>query len=366
MKRILLCAAWIGLTVGLYAGSLLLESYWNLINWLPKADLTSICLLAWLAALTVGNWFLARAARDPITRSLALLLCVALVSVGVHALGAEPLSQGLFGRSSQSPPWYRAGRLLILSLPLVFCVGAAWIWPCPCAGQNYNSRMKHAGKARQAGLKLMILSLVIVVCIVAVWSYLAGHVVTVAAYALGGIWMLFLAFCLNFFRDPEARVPADEKAFVSPAHGTVDVIDEVTENVVMGGKCRRISVFLSVFNVHIQNAPVTGRIRLVRHTPGKFVNAMRSDCGECNENVLIGIDSAEVSGERVGVKLIAGLIARRIVPWIAEGDTTARGERISLIQFGSRVDLYLPGSVKVQVKLGQKVVGGETIMATRS
>jgi phosphatidylserine decarboxylase len=366
MKRIFLCASWIGLSVGLYAGLLLVESYWNLFNWVPKLDLASFALLGTLAGLLTGIWLLARAARDRVTRSAALLVGLGLAAVGLHALGSEPLSEGLLGRTLASPTWYRAGRLLLLTLPLLFWTWSSWICPCPCAGQNYNGAMKHAGKARQAGLKLMVLSLTIVICVVAVWSYLAGRMVTPVALVLGVTWLLFLVFCLNFFRDPEATVPAESRAFVSPGHGTVDVIDEVTEKVFMGEKCRRISIFLSVFNVHIQNSPVSGRIRLLRHTSGKFVNAMRSDCGECNENVLIGIESTEAAGERVAVKLIAGLIARRIVPWIAEGETIAKSERISLIQFGSRVDLYLPSSVSVQVKLGQKVVGGETIMATRN
>jgi phosphatidylserine decarboxylase len=225
--------------------------------------------------------------------------------------------------------------------------------------------MKHAGKARLAGLKLIIYSLVIVLVVIAGWSYLAGTVLTAAVLVLGLIWLAFVGFCLNFFRDPEAQVPPDVATFVSPAHGTVDVIDETTEKTFMGGPCRRISVFLSVFDVHIQNAPVTGRVAYLKHCPGQFLNAMRTDCGDFNENVLISFDSNDKPGERVGVRLIAGLIARRIVPWLGQGEQVAKGERISLIQFGSRVDLYLPLDVQVKVGLGDKVKGGETVMATR-
>jgi phosphatidylserine decarboxylase len=223
--------------------------------------------------------------------------------------------------------------------------------------------MKHAGRARQAGLRIIVMSLVMVVAIVAVWSWLAGKVMTGAAWGLGGVWFLFLIFSLSFFRDPEPEVPAGDGVVVSPAHGTVDVIDETNEETFMGGRCRRVSVFLSVFDVHIQNAPVSGQVRYLKHRPGQFGNAMRRDCGSYNENVLIGIETKDLGGARVGVRLIAGLLARRIVPWVTEGEMVLKGERTSLIQFGSRVDLYLPLTTRIQVKLGEKVKGGESVIA---
>ena len=97
-----------------------------------------------------------------------------------------------------------------------------------------------------------------------------------------------------------------------------------------------------MFDVHVQNAPVTGRVAFFKHSPGQYLNAMRADCAKFNENVLIGIEAGEPRATKIGVRLIAGLIARRIVPWIAQNDLVQRGERISLIQFGSRVDVYLP------------------------
>ena len=221
--------------------------------------------------------------------------------------------------------------------------------------------MKHAGKARQAGLKIIVLSLIIVSAVIGIWSFLAGELLTAALIGLGALWLIFAVFSWSFFRDPEATVPAESRAVVSPAHGTVDVIDEVEEKSFIGERCRRVSIFLSVFDVHVQNAPVAGRVALLKHCPGKFVNAMRSDCGSYNENVLVGI---EADGGRIGVRLIAGLLARRIVPWVTEGDALAKGERISLIQFGSRVDLYLPWSATIRVTIGQKVKGGETIVAS--
>jgi phosphatidylserine decarboxylase len=132
----------------------------------------------------------------------------------------------------------------------------------------------------------------------------------------------------------------------------------------MGGECRRISIFLSVFDVHVQNAPVTGRIAYFNHMPGEYLNAMSADSAKFNENVLIGIEAVEPRDEKIGVRLIAGLIARRIVPWVSQNDAVQRGERISLIQFGSRVDVYLSQRAKIKVQLGQKVIGGETVIAS--
>lgn len=228
--------------------------------------------------------------------------------------------------------------------------------------------MKHAGKARQAGLRLIGWTLVMLALLLVggVLATIVGSIVAAVATTLIVVWALFAVFTLNFFRDPDPRVPSDPNVFVAPAHGKVDLIDETTEEEFMGGRCRRISIFLSVFDVHVQNAPVSGKVLYFRHCPGKFLNAMRTECSSQNENVLVGFESADAPGERVGVRLIAGLLARRIVPWVAVNDTVERGERISLIQFGSRVDLYLPPNVTLRVKLGDRVKGGETIVAARA
>ena len=186
--------------------------------------------------------------------------------------------------------------------------------------------MKHSGKAAQAGLRIIGWSGVAVVSILAI-AFLAKYI---GAFVLGLsgvlmlIWALFAVFTFYFFRDPEANTPAGKNLVVSPGHGTVDVIDTTIENDFMGGKCQRVSIFLSVFNVHVQNAPVTGRIAYFRHKYGQYLNAMRADCADFNENVLMGIEAIEPRGEKVGVRLIAGLIARRIVPWVAENDPVIR------------------------------------------
>jgi len=226
--------------------------------------------------------------------------------------------------------------------------------------------VKHSGKAVLAGLKLIAIALIGVIVLLVV-SWLAAHVGAFIVEFYGVLfclWILFALFTLYFFRDPDPLTPTGANLVVSPAHGKVDVIDTVAEKDFMGGECKRISIFLSIFDVHVQNAPVTGRIAFVKHTPGQYLSATRSDCAECNENVFVGIESVEPRGEKIALRLIAGLIARRIVPWISENDAVQRGERISLIQFGSRVEVYLPMRAKIKVPLGQKVAGGETVLAS--
>jgi phosphatidylserine decarboxylase len=191
-----------------------------------------------------------------------------------------------------------------------------------------------------------------------------GTLVLEIGWVFGVLWVLFVIFTFYFFRDPDPLPPAGPGLVIAPGHGKVDTIDTTTEAEFMGGECRRISIFLSVFDVHVQNAPVTGRVAFFKHTPGQYLNAMRADCAQFNENVLIGIESVDPRETKVGVRLIAGLIARRIVPFIAQNDPILRGERISLIQFGSRVDVYLPMNTKVKVQLGDRVEGGLTVLAS--
>jgi phosphatidylserine decarboxylase len=175
--------------------------------------------------------------------------------------------------------------------------------------------------------------------------------------------LVFALFTLWFFRDPNPKVPSEPGVVVAPGHGKLDVIDELEEMTVMGGRCRRLSIFLSVFDIHVQQAPVSGTVTLVKHNPGQFLNALKTESATHNENVLIGLRTTGAGNPMVGVRLLAGLIARRILPWLAPGETVARGERISLIQFGSRVDLYLPLSAEITVQVGQRVRGGETVVA---
>ena len=226
--------------------------------------------------------------------------------------------------------------------------------------------MKHSGKAAIAALKLTALGLfaVIVLLVVAFLARFIGGYIVEYYGALFLLWILFSLFTFYFFRDPDPMTPTGANLVIAPAHGKVDVIDTVAENEFMGGECKRISIFLSIFDVHVQKAPLTGRVAYFKHLPGQFLSATRSDCAQFNENVLVGIDSFEPRGEKIALRLIAGLIARRIVPWIAANDPIQRGDRISLIQFGSRVEVYLPMRAQIKVPLGQRVVGGETVLAS--
>ena len=206
-----------------------------------------------------------------------------------------------------------------------------------------------------AGVLLLLLAAL-------VGKYL-GTLVLEIGWVFGVLWVLFVLFTFYFFRDPDPLPPTAPGLVIAPGHGKVDTIDTMREDEFMGGQCRRISIFLSVFDVHVQNAPVTGRIAFFKHTPGQYLNAMRADSALFNENVLLGFESVDPHGAKVGVRLIAGLIARRIVPFVAQNDPVLRGERISLIQFGSRVEVYLPMNTKVKVQLGDRVTGGLTVLA---
>jgi phosphatidylserine decarboxylase len=225
--------------------------------------------------------------------------------------------------------------------------------------------VKHSGKAALAAMKMIGWSgaAVVVLLVVAFLAKIIGAFVLGLAGVLVVLWVLLAVFTFYFFRDPDPMTPAGPNLVIAPGHGKVDAIDTTTEPDFMGGECQRVSIFLSVFDVHVQNAPVTGRVAFFKHTPGLYLNAMKTDSARFNENVLIGLDAIEPRGEKIGVRLIAGLIARRIVPWVQENDAVQRGERISLIQFGSRVDVYLPKHAKIKIKLGDKVVGGQTVIA---
>jgi phosphatidylserine decarboxylase len=181
-----------------------------------------------------------------------------------------------------------------------------------------------------------------------------------------GAWVavLALAYVAYFFRDPPRVTPLREGLIVAAADGRVSSIERVRppRELGLGDEPRiRISIFLSVFDVHIQRAPVAGRIVRSVYTPGTFLNAALDKASEENERRALVISTP--TGVDVGVVQIAGLIARRIVTFAQEGDSIGIGERFGLIRFGSRVDLYLPPEHGALVAVGQRAVGGETIMA---
>ncbi len=169
-------------------------------------------------------------------------------------------------------------------------------------------------------------------------------------------WLL-AAFCLWFFRDPERVVPDTPGAIVSPGDGRVTDIAKI---VVDGAERLRISIFLNVFNVHVNRSPIGGRIGGVRYQKGKFLNAMAAHSAEENEQNIVTVEG---EGQTVVFKQIAGLIARRIVFYKKVGERVARGERVGLIKFGSRVDVVMEPSVQAAVKVGDHVKGASTILA---
>lgn len=181
--------------------------------------------------------------------------------------------------------------------------------------------------------------------------------------ALAGIALVLLIAALLFFRDPERRIPDDPGAIVSPADGKVVEIIRAHEEEFLKSDAVRVSVFLSVFDVHVQRAPVEGEIRFVHRRRGGHLDARDPRSGEANESRTIGIQAPD--GFRVVVRQIGGKIARRIVGWEERGAALARGQRIGMIRFGSRVELYLPPETEVTVKMGQHIEGGETIIARR-
>lgn len=175
--------------------------------------------------------------------------------------------------------------------------------------------------------------------------------------------VVLLAFTISFFRDPAAAAPADPRALVSPATGKVVEIRPAREPHYLNSDTTMVAIFLSVFDVHVQRAPMAGEIKAVHYQPGQFLDARHAQASELNESRVIGIEAAD--GTRVAVRQIAGLIARRIVGWKDKGETLQRGERFGMIRFGSRVELYLPASVEVMVKVGDYAKGGETILARK-
>lgn len=173
--------------------------------------------------------------------------------------------------------------------------------------------------------------------------------------------LLLGAFCLWFFRDPERQIPNLPGAIVSPGDGKVTDVSVVASDVNSGGaQLARISIFLNVFDVHVNRSPIAGVIREVRYQRGKFLNAMVANSAEENEQNIVTVEG---EGRTVIFKQIAGLIARRIVFDLKVGDPVARGQRVGLIKFGSRVDVLFDRDAAIEVKLGDRVQGGASILA---
>lgn len=196
-------------------------------------------------------------------------------------------------------------------------------------------------------------------------GYYYGLALVLAAVLLGWLtrpaWaivpVLLALFFLWFFRDPERAIPSEAGAIVSPADGKVTDLSIVE----YGGNTQlRLSIFLNVFNVHVNRTPIGGVVRDVRYQTGKFMNAMGANCAEQNEQNIVTVEG---DGQRVVFKQIAGLLARRIVFNRKIGDRVERGERIGLIKFGSRCDVLMDASVRPNVRIGDRVKGGSSVLA---
>src|SRR5256886_6907572 len=177
------------------------------------------------------------------------------------------------------------------------------------------------------------------------------------------IFLILIFYTFFFFRDPERIVPADPTAVVAAADGLVKDISEVEETEVLKTKTRRIGIFLSIFDVHTNRAPIDGRIIYRQHREGLCLDARRADCSEKNESMTWAFENSRIT---IVVRQITGAIARRIVAWAEIGDELKKGERFGMIRFGSRTELYLPLSATVLVKVGDHVAGGSTVIARLS
>jgi phosphatidylserine decarboxylase len=178
--------------------------------------------------------------------------------------------------------------------------------------------------------------------------------VMTAVFTILAIWVAY------FFRDPERTGQRGVEFVIAPADGKVVMITEVDEPAFMHGRAIRVSIFMNVFNVHVNRYPVSGVVRYTHYNPGKFLNAATEKSSLDNEQLSVGI---EFEGRRILVRQIAGLIARRIVNYAREGDRVEQGERMGLIRFGSRVDVFLPVGTEVRSKLGDITSAGSTVIA---
>lgn len=177
---------------------------------------------------------------------------------------------------------------------------------------------------------------------------------------LAVIFLALFIYAVAFFRDPDRSDPDDERAVVAAADGVVADIKETDELEVLNASSKRIGIFLSVFDVHTNRAPIAGRVTFRRHKKGLCLDARSPDCSGKNESMTWAFQNAGVT---IVVRQLTGAIARRIVAWSQVGDELKRGERFGMIRFGSRTEIYLPGNAEVLVKVGDRVKGGATVIA---
>lgn len=219
----------------------------------------------------------------------------------------------------------------------------------------------HLGFARAGLAELFVCSAIFLggvwVFLVATWIIHPLFWILVAAFGL--LWLEVL----YFFRDPERRIPADPRALLSPADGTITDIGEVDAPGFPGDRAYRIGIFLSIFNVHVNRLPRAGRVVDVRYFPGAFLDARHPECPARNEQLWLDLEDTQ-TGRLIRIKQISGAVARRIVCWLRPEETVKAGDRYGMIKFGSRTEVLIPvgDSPEVQVKVGDKVYGGATVL----
>jgi phosphatidylserine decarboxylase len=198
-------------------------------------------------------------------------------------------------------------------------------------------------------------------------AFITLVVYTLISHFFGWLLVGATIWVAAFFRDPVRTTPRDEKLVIAPADGLITMITKVPPprelrgaDGMAEGEYTRVSIFMSVFDVHINRAPITGRIRRISYVPGKFINADLDKASEDNERQYFLIEGA--SGVSIAITQIAGLIARRILAFVREGDHVEAGQRIGLIRFGSRVDVFMPAGTGPRVLLGQRAIAGETVI----
>jgi len=212
-----------------------------------------------------------------------------------------------------------------------------------------------------AGQKLFlnVVSLYLLITLFCLW-FSNGNIMIVAGFGLTGLALIFLL--LFFFRNPLRMLTPDSNKVFAPADGKIVAIEEVIENEICNRKCIKISIFMSIYNIHVNHYPVSGTVKYIRYFPGKYFVAHHPKSSELNEHYTTLVETPE--GQQVLIKQIAGALARRIVCYAKEGMKAIQGNDLGFIKFGSRVDIFLPLNFQIRVKLYEQVKGNITIIAT--
>lgn len=214
-------------------------------------------------------------------------------------------------------------------------------------------------KIHKAGYGVILVALMIMSVIIFSLIFLNSHIIVL--YSVGTVFFLLLAFIIRFFRSPIRNINFNENQVIASADGTIVAIEEVMEDEFIKDKCIQVSIFMSIWNVHINWLPVQGTVIHTRHCSGKYMKAWLPKSSHENERALIIIES--INSGKILVKQIAGALARRIITYAKENDIVEVGNQLGFIRFGSRVDVLIPVGSNIKVKLNDRVVGGESLIA---